>query len=176
MTQPASTHSQSGSTFFKDFENFLKQTALLFISPERLTSTEADTPSVEREIHELILPFHDAFWILAQSYAHQLGGMNLAQARLIQQLESLLPLNNPNDVDTILNMAKNKSPDAWRKVVALTHQCAEMIQEMAPQNPALAQQMIQLVNQWLAMVISNSDASDAAKKTKQDEYQSIYVV
>ena len=176
MTQDTSTTSSQEKDFFKDFENFLKQTALLFIPAERLTRVVSDNGALEREIHNLLLPYHDAFWIIAQSYAHRLGGLNIEQSRLIHQLESLLPLNGQNTVEDILTMSQQRAPAAWQHLLNLTHQCAEMIAEIAPQNTHLSEQMIELVNRWLGMVIYHSDGSQALKRQFTLEYQHIYLM
>ena len=106
-------------TFFADLEGMINAVVLLPIHQEKLAGIGIENHSIEAEINRIIIPYHDAFWVLGHAYAYRADGFNATHARYIGQLERLFPHNIASSDDAVLRSAQSRSADGWQSILAL---------------------------------------------------------
>lgn len=156
-------------TFFADLEGTINAVVLLPMHQEKLAGISIENHGIETEINRLILPYHDAFWVLGQAYAYRADGFNATHATYIWQLERLFPHNLQSSDEVILRAAHSRSADGWQSILALSNQCRELVDALASQDPILENRMAELARRWIAMMVEASSANDEDKKLLMDE-------
>lgn len=157
-------------TFFADMEGMISAVVLLPMHQEKLAGIGIENPSIEAEIHSIIVPYHDAFWVLGQAYAYRADGFNATHANYIGQLERLFPHNIQSSDQAVLRSAQSRSADGWQSILAMSNQCRELVDTLASQDAILGNSAAELARRWIAMMVEASSANDETKKLLMDEW------
>lgn len=162
-------------TFFADLEELINAVVLLPVHRERFAGVGGENHSVEAEINQVIIPYHDAFWVLGQAYAYRADGFNATHAGYIGQLERVFPHNIHSSNEATLRTAQTRGADGWQSLVTLANQCQELVRTLATHDMALANRLSELVRRWIVMMVEASGASDQLKTSLLAESANIYL-